>query len=46
MSEGMSLILNKYMSRLRYGVIILSLFYTDRADVEYNYWLFHMHKME
>ena len=46
MSEGVPFRLNKYMSGTRFEVIISSLCYTDRDDVEYNNGFFQMCQME
>ena len=40
MSEGSPFRLNKYMSNIRFEVILLSIFYTYIDDVEYNDSLF------
>ena len=37
---------NIYMPRTRFELILLSLCYTNRKDVEYNGGFFHMHQME
>ena len=46
MSEYVPFILNKYLSRNIFKVILLSLYYINREDVEYNYGLFRMSQME
>ena len=45
MSESAPFRLNKYMSRTRFEVIILSLHYTNREDFVYNSWLLRMRQM-
>ena len=46
MSENVPLRLNKYMSRTRFEVILLSLCYTNIEGVEYSDGFFHMRQME
>ena len=46
MSEYVPFRLNKYLSRNIFKVILLSLYYINREDVEYNYGLFRMSQME
>ena len=46
MFGGSPFILNKYMSRNRFEVILGCLHYTDQKYVEYYYGFFHMRKME
>ena len=46
MSESASLRLNKYMSRMRFEVILLSICYTNIEGVEYNDGFFHMCQMK
>ena len=46
MSEDAHFILKKYMSRLRFKLILQSICYINREDLEYNYWFFYMIQME
>ena len=46
MSEGVTFILNKCMSRTRFEGILSSQLYTDKKYVGYYYGFFHMHQME
>ena len=46
MSEVAPLILNNYLSSMRFEVNLLSLHYTDRQDFEYNDGLLYMSQME
>ena len=46
MSEGAPFRLNKYISRMRFYGILLSLRYADRKDAQYNDGFFHMRQME
>ena len=46
MSEGASFTLNEYMTRTNFEVILSSICYKDRNNVEYNDVLLHMCQME
>ena len=46
MSEGAPFRLNKYISRTRFGGILLSICYTNKNYVEYYDGFFHMRHME
>ena len=46
MSRGATFRLNKYMSRARFEVILVSISYRVQNDVGYYYGFFHMHKTE
>ena len=46
MSKGAPFVINKYMPRKRFEVILSLLWYTDRKGVECNDGFFHMRKIE
>ena len=46
MSEGASFTLNEYMTRTNFEVILSSICYKDRNNVEYNDGFFHFFQIE